>query len=199
MSSGGSVTVWIGQLKAGEQAALGKLHGRYWPALVAMARKKLRGAAGGAADEEDVAQAAFWSCCRGLREDRVPRLANRHDLLALLTHITACKAVNQIEHEIGAQKRGGGRVQGDSAIDILARDPTPTPLEQAILKDCYRYYLEELPDNLRSFAESYLAGFTHKEIARQLGCVERTVERKISRILETWREMATESVEASGM
>ena len=36
-----------------------------------------------------------------------PRLANRQDLWALLTTITACKAVNQIQHEIGVHKRGG--------------------------------------------------------------------------------------------
>jgi DNA-directed RNA polymerase specialized sigma24 family protein len=186
----GSVTAWIEQLKAGEETALAKLHSRYEPWLVALARRKLGSVPRRAADEEDVAQAAFWSFYRGLKAGRMPRLDNRDDLLALLTHLTACKAVNQIEHEIGVQKRGEGRVQCGSALEILAADAEPTPLEQALLNDCYQHYLDALPDKLRVFAEPYLAGCTHKEIAAQLDCVERTVERKIALILDKWQKMA---------
>ena len=119
MSSGGSVTTWLGQLQAGEVAGLAKLHARYWPHLVALARKRLQDVPGRAADEEDVAQEALWSFVRRVRAGRKFRLTSRHDLLALLTHIVACKAVNQIEHELGVQKRGGGRVDGSSALDAL--------------------------------------------------------------------------------
>jgi hypothetical protein len=66
-----------------------------------------------------VAQAAFGSCYRGHRDGRVRRLDNRGDLLALLTHPVACKAVNPIAHEVrmyrgGVKKKtrrldGGGR------------------------------------------------------------------------------------------
>jgi RNA polymerase sigma factor (sigma-70 family) len=190
MSSSGSVTTWLGQLKDGDEAALGKLHRRYWPALVELARQKLKGAPGRAADEEDVAQQALWSFYRGLRAGRAPRLANRHDLLALLTHIIACKAVNQIEHE-HAHKRGGRAVLDDLS-DVP--DAERTPLEQAILHDCYDRFVGGLPENLRPFAELYLAHCTHKEIAERLGCVERTVERKIGRILARWQEMAAGEV-----
>jgi DNA-directed RNA polymerase specialized sigma24 family protein len=195
MPSGGSVTVWLGQLKQGEEASLGKLHARYWPALVALARKKLRGAPVRAADEEDVAQAAFWSFYRGLKAGRLPHLESRGDLLALLTHIVACKAVNQIEHEVGVQKRSAARIEGSSALAHLAEDVSPTPFEQALLHDCYARYVHGLPDKLRGIAELYLAGCTHKEIAAQLGCVERTVDRKIPLILARWQQMAAMSIE----
>lgn len=133
------------------------------------------------------------------------RLKSRHDLLALLTHIIACKAVNQIQHELGTQKRGGGKVQGESALDVLAGDgekrgldqaagADKTPLEQAILNDCYTRYVGGLSDNLRSFAELYLAGCTRKETAARMDCVERTVERKIALILKKWQEMAAERI-----
>jgi RNA polymerase sigma factor (sigma-70 family) len=202
MSSGGSVTTWLAQLQAGQETALARLHQRYWPRLVALARRRLQGAPARAADEEDVAQEAFWSFYRRLRAGAEFHLANRHDLLALLTHIIACKAVNQIEHEL-MQKRGGGRVLGEAALAALAdvhqgleqaAGAEPTPLEQALLSDCYQYYVAGLPARLRDFAELHLAGLTHKEMAAQLGCVERTVERKMALILKKWQEMALAGV-----
>jgi RNA polymerase sigma factor (sigma-70 family) len=206
MTAIGSVTAWIGQLQAGEETALAKLHERYWPRLVALARQRLKGAPGCAADEEDVAQEAFWSFYRRLRVGQDFRLASRHDLLALLTHIIACKAVNQLQHELGVQKRGSGRVRNESALEALggagpegrgldrAEGPGPTPLEHALLNDSYRHYVSGLADNLRGFAELYLAGCTHKETAARMGCVERTVERKLTVILKKWQEMAAADV-----
>ncbi len=206
MSSSGSVTAWIRQLEAGEESVLIQLHGRYWPRLVTLARRELKGVPARASDEEDVAQAAFWSFCHGLKDGQRFQLRNRHELWALLTHIVACKAVNQIQHEIGVQKRGGGRVQGESALDALASGSgqrrgleqaagdEPTPLEQVLLRDSYRHFIGGLAENLRDFAELHLAGCTHREIAVRKGCVVRTVERKMALVFHRWQEMAAESL-----
>lgn len=201
----GSVTEWIGQLKSGEEAALAKLQKRYWPALVNQARRRLRDVPARVADEEDVAQEAFWAFYRSLKAGKLPRLGNRHDLWALLTHIVGCRAVNQIQHEIGTQKRGGGLVHGGSAFELITGDGDQarlepvdaaghSPLEHAIMHDCYRQYVGGLPNNLRDFAELYLAGLTHKEIAQRMQVTERTVERKMALILRTWQAQAAESL-----
>jgi DNA-directed RNA polymerase specialized sigma24 family protein len=200
------VTTWIGQLQAGDEAALTKLHGRYWPWLVDMARRKLKGTVLAAADEEDVAQQAFASFCRRFKSGGVPRLVNRHDLLALLTTIVARKAVNQIDHDLGTQRRGAGRVKSESSLakpsdddeargvlDQLA-DRNPTPQEEALLHDSYLHYLEGLPEKLRPFAELFLAGFTCREMAQKMDCAKRTAERKVELILSRWQEMAADSV-----
>ena len=209
MASEGSVTHWIVELKAGDEAALGKLWQRYWPLVVELARRKLKGTRCRAADEEDVAQNTFWSFYRSLQGGRLPRLENRQDLMALLVIITARKAASQIEHE-ERLKRGAGHVQGESGLEILAgsgldirgmerardlRRPQPlTPEEEAILRDCYEQYMGRLPESLRDFAEHYLAGFSYEEIAQMKDCSRKTVQRKIQVILDKWQAMASESL-----
>jgi len=74
MLSNGSVSHWIGQLKAGNHAAAQELWEDYFQRLVRLARRKLRGRSRRAADEEDVALSAFDSFCRGAALGRFPRL-----------------------------------------------------------------------------------------------------------------------------
>ena len=111
----GSVTRWIGDLRSGGDAAAQHLWERYFDRLVHLARKKLRGRAGAAEDEEDAALSAFDSFCRGAAHGRYPRLADRDDLWRLLVVITVRKAFDQIERQ-GAAKRGGGRLVDEAGL-----------------------------------------------------------------------------------
>jgi RNA polymerase sigma factor (sigma-70 family) len=206
MTNEGSVTRLIQGFRDGDEASFANLHARYWPILVAIARRKLHGTPPRAADEEDVAQQAFWSFYRSVRAGRLPNLANRHDLLAVLTHVTACKAINQIERELGTLKRGKGRVRGESALDYLAgQSSMPPGLQQvaaalhlpdaeALLRDCYDHYLNRLPESVREVARLHLAGLSNREIAEELACVERTVERKLALLRSQWRTLAVEEL-----
>ncbi|MBC8871843.1 MAG: sigma-70 family RNA polymerase sigma factor [Planctomycetes bacterium] len=188
MTTIGSVSQLIAQFKDGDEDALAQLHHRYWPALVNMARKRLRQAPIAGADEEDVAQSALIGFYKTVQDQRAPQLANRHHLLALLSHIVACKAINRIKHAM-TLKQGQGKVQSLTPIAFLACDAANAPDEEAILHDCYEKYVGELPDHLRDFAELHLAGLTNKEIAERLGCVQRTVERKLALLRDRWQEL----------
>jgi RNA polymerase sigma factor (sigma-70 family) len=201
MSSIGSVSLWIQRLKDGEETALAELHKRYWRFLVGLARRKLGGAPRVAMDEEDVAQQAFFGFYSSLRDGRLPKLNNRRDLLALLTHITACQASNQIRNEVGTDRRGRGLVRDEAALagstDPGARrslenfeDDDIQPDEQALLNDCYERYVRSLPPELEAIAERHLAGWTHKQIAEEAECAERTIERKLSLIYARWQQLA---------
>src|SRR5262249_25912403 len=122
---------------------------------------------------------------------RAPVLASRDNLLALLTTIIARKA---------ARKTRGpnlGGVEDLSLLEELAEDPAPSPLDQALVHDCYDLYVGRLPDKLRPFAEMCLAGMTHREIAAAVPCAVRTVERKMACILQRWRDMAAAGTEAN--
>src|SRR5262249_11131459 len=131
MSSSGSVTVWINQLKGGDAEAAERLWASYFPRLVGLARKKLRELPRRAADEEDVALSAFDSFCRGAEQGRFPQLADRDNLWQLLMIITARKALQLMRHE-QRQKRGGGAVRGDSAFQGEAGQSDEAGLERVV-------------------------------------------------------------------
>src|SRR6516225_518323 len=152
MSSSGSVTAWIDQLRAGDRAAAQHLWQSYFHRLVGLARQKLRRAPRGMADEEDVALSALDSFFRGAEKGRFPQLHDRDDLWCLLLVITERKAIDLVNHE-KAQKRGEGKVRhegslaGDSsdtaAFEHLAA-PEPTPAMVAQFIDECRRLLDAL-------------------------------------------------------
>jgi len=197
MSSTGSVTQWISQLKAGDQAAAQKLWQGYFERLVGLARLKLKGTPRRAADEEDVALSAFDSFCRGAAQGRFPQLADRDDLWQLLAVITAHKASKLARRE-RQQKRGGdvlnlSQVSGPSSRPeaVLERvlDSGPTPEFAAQLaEECRRLLGVLADDQLRAVALWKMENYTNAEIAVKLGCVVRTVERKLRVIRSRWKQ-----------
>src|SRR4051794_19314501 len=86
----GTVTIWIGDLKAGGEVAAQPLWERYFDRLVREARKVLRHRRA-AKDEEDAALSAFNSFYEGIKRGRFPRLSDRDDLWRLLVVITRRK------------------------------------------------------------------------------------------------------------
>jgi DNA-directed RNA polymerase specialized sigma24 family protein len=196
----GSVSRWLGDLKAGDGAAVQPLWERYFARLVRLARAKLRSArhASAAGDEEDAALSAFNSFCEGVARGRFPRLDDRDDLWRLLVVITARKAGAQLQRE-GRQKRGGGRVlaaadvgrpEDDDVLGtVLAAGPTPD--FAAAAAEEFRRLLDCLDDDeLRRVALDRMEGYTNDEIAGRLGCARRTVARRLDLIKQVWQAEA---------
>jgi hypothetical protein len=197
----GSVTRWIGDLKAGGDAAAQHLWERYFERLVRLAHNKLRAKARRAAveDEEDAALSAFDSFCRGATGGRFPQLSDRDDLWRLLVVLTIRKALDQLERQRAA-KRGGGRLVGESALvdsdttgcntplDRLV-GPDPTPELAALVAEQYRQLRATLgDDSLGEVLDLRLEGHDRIEIAARLRCAVRTVTRKLDVIRQTWLE-----------
>ncbi len=198
LDSDGSVTRWVGDLKAGGENAAQPLWERYFDRLVHLARNKLRARPRAVVeDEEDAALSAFDSFCRGAAQGRFPRLSDRDDLWRLLVVLTVRKALDQLERRRAA-KRGGGRILGESglmgggsdeargALDrLVGRDPTPE--FAALVAEKHLRLRDTLgDDSLRQVLDLRLEGHEREEIAARLGCAVRTVTRKLDVVRQTW-------------
>jgi len=186
--SEGSITRWIGSLKAGDADAARPLWEAFFRRLVGLAREHLRGTPRRAVDEEDVALSAFDSFCAGALRGRFPDLADRHNLWALLVAVTRHKCVDAVRHETRA-KRGGSLAP--AALDpheLFARDPSPEFAAELAEEFTARLArLDATGDSmLRVVALAKLDGDTTDEVAARLGCVRRTVERKLVLIERLW-------------
>jgi DNA-directed RNA polymerase specialized sigma24 family protein len=198
MTSSGSVTAWIDQLKAGARSAAQPLWENYFGQLVARARQKLAGLPRRAADEEDVVLSAFDSFFRAAERGRFPQLNDRHDLWQLLIVITDRKVYDMVQFE-RRQRRGGGRVLDEAALRptdserghglsaVIGQEPSPE--FAALLAEECRLLLARLDDpELQRIAQRKMEGYTVEEIAAELGCVSRTVKRRLHMIRRIWEE-----------
>src|SRR5205807_1078002 len=173
---------WIELLKAGEPAAAQQIWERYCRELEKLARTKLRGVPRGAAQSGQFQQ-----------------LLDRNDLWQLLVLFTVRKASHLRRHE-RQQKRGGGKVANETALpgdagtgkpatldDVLSREPTPA-LAAEVAEAC-RHLLERLGDpQLGTIALRKMEGYTNEEIAQELGCSRRTIDRKLGLIRDIWEQ-----------
>jgi DNA-directed RNA polymerase specialized sigma24 family protein len=176
------VTQWLDQLKKGDQAAAQRLLDLYFQRLVKLAGSRLRARPAWASYDEDVALSAFKSLCAGAEQGRFPRLSNRDDLWRLLALLTIRKAIDMTRRRWPEQHAAPEDMSG-----FLSREPTPEMAAE--VADEMERLLGRLDDpELCQIALKKVEGFTNAEIANQIGCVVRTVERKLHRIRLLWEQ-----------
>ncbi len=188
MSSAGSVTHWVRLLKEGDAAAAQGIWERYFAQLVRLAHRRLQGTTRAANSAEDVALSAFDSFCRGAGNGRFPQLRDRHDLWQLLVLITARKAIDVVQYERRQKRRPAAAQAAEAPPDlgqILGREPTPEFAAQ-VAEECQALLTSLGSPELQAVAVWKMEGYTNEEIAAKLGCVPRTVERKLRVIRSIW-------------
>jgi len=191
-----SISQYLLNLTAGDPEAAEKVWYDYFGKLVRLAKRKLDGFPNRDFDEEDVALSVMKSFYQGAKQNRFTVLNNRTDLWKILVTITARKATAKRRAHL-AQKRNSGKTRGESIFmddeealgNIFSKEPTPE-FALSVAEDC-RQMLDQLPDEtFRQIALWTLEGYRTEEIAEKLGCVRRTVERKLERIREIWSDRA---------
>ncbi|WP_197530504.1 ECF-type sigma factor [Bythopirellula polymerisocia] len=185
----GSITHWIERVKTGSESVAEKeLWDRYFLRLAALARRKLDDLPPQVRDDEDVALSALNTFFTRAKDDNFPQLHDRRDLWQLLTKITVRKTADLRRNTL-AQKRGFGQLLDDSLNDeyfknLAGNEPTPD-MVAAINEECCRL-MEVLEPSLQTVARMKLEGYTNREIAKSIGRVERTVDRKLDCIRQIW-------------
>jgi DNA-directed RNA polymerase specialized sigma24 family protein len=173
-----SVAGFFQQLRAGNQDGLEKLWQRFRPRLLGLAAATLGRQSPGMADAEDALQSAmvsFWQ--RAERGDFGSDLG-QDDIWQILAIITKRKALRHRRRE-NTQSRGGGRV---AALDGDVADQEFSPAAGLVYEDFFKL----LDPSLRTFALLRVLGYSNREVANELGCTERKVERKMQLIRSIW-------------
>ena len=187
------VTLWLGQLQAGDPAAVRPLFDRYFRRLVGLARERLRAAPRRASDEEDVALSAFDSFCRSAEAGRFPDLSDRDGLWRLLAAFTLRKAAHHARDDTRL-KRGGAAAERSPELlaEALGREPDPA-LAAEVAEECDRLLAALADADLRRVALLRMDGHSVEEVAAAVGCAPRSVKRKLQLIRAIWeREGADE-------
>ena len=185
-------------MQKGEDEAFTTFFNRHYDQLVQFAKKKLGSFPLRTFDADDVAQSAMKSLFKSLRENRY-EAQNSIEIWQILITITKNKLLDRRRRQ-QAQKRGGGNVRGESIWAQAGEDSglreqqdtkqNMTPDAQVELLETTDLLFQQLEDDkTREVARLLLAGYRINDIAEELNCVRRTVERKIVHIRELWGEV----------
>lgn len=187
----GSITEAFQQLRAGDADAAAMLWRRFFPRLLGLARRTLAGRLQRAAGPDDAVQDAFASFFQRAKDGAFGERLDRNELWALLGVITVRKAQNQARRETAA-RRGGLRVLDENALGRPggppALDHLPISAPAADVDLAGEELLAHLDEDLRTVALLRLFGYKNREIAVELRCTERKVERKLHLIRLAWEE-----------
>ncbi len=190
------MTIWLNQLKQGDQSAAKKLWDRYGPELIRLARRQYHSCTTAVFDEEDLIQCVFASLWQTATSGGLAGVQGREDLWWLLLAITRRKAITRKVYN-SRQKRGGDAAsprvwsvspEDSSRPETLINDPDQPPPDLILVLEEEQQRLLALlrDDTLRSIAVWKLEGYTHEEIATRLTVTARTVVRKVNLIRERW-------------
>ena len=200
MAGDNSVTIWLDAARLGDDQAIRKLWDRYFRGWCASPRRGSPATSAATSTRRMWRSSAFHTFCDRVGRGQFPELAGRDELWRLLVVITSRKAL-AVARNRACQKRGGGRVVGESALLedpeagekglalFLGREPSPELAAQ--LAEDYRRLMDALGSHsLRTVAMMRLEGHNAGEIGRRLEISPRSVERKLQVIRAVWERIA---------
>ena len=201
MSDSNDVSHWIDLIKDGDSVAAHRIWHHYFDRLVRSVRQNLRGQNRGMSDEEDIVVSVFDSFYRAAENGRFPDLSDRDSLWRLLLTMSARKIVDKRRHD-QRQRRGAGvkvhslgQDRGSGPILQVIGDQ-PTPEMVLMMEESFERLISHLGvGQLREIAVAKLEGRSNAEIAHQLACSERTIERRLRLIREKCQQELMDEID----
>ena len=197
LSSGDPVSIWIEQLRNSDEQAAEKLWNHFVQRLHEAARKKLNPKSRPVYNEEDAAQSAFHSVCKGITAGRFPNLRDRESLLRLLLVITSRKIAHRhrYDHQLVRDVRRNvvNNVFTESSDEtvafgverLAAREPTPE-FAAEFAETCEHLFSRVDDTRLREIVTLRMEGYSDSEIGSRLDCSRRTVQRSLEVVRRLW-------------
>jgi len=193
----GSISRVIADYGEMEEEAAQILWGRFFERLCGYANQKIYKRHRRFFDGEDIAGSAMFALLDGLKKGKFEQVNNRDQLWQLLTTISARRALNRGQFH-DREKRGGGKVRGNSAIqgdqeiphlsDYIGHFQDPAKFVE--LEMTCQELLKALPDDqYRQITLMRMAGLRNQEISKEIGCSTRTVDRKLKAIRLIWDDL----------
>jgi RNA polymerase sigma-70 factor (ECF subfamily) len=167
------------RLRSGDEAAATEVFQRYLRRLIALAGKQFDARVRERADVEDAVLSAFRTFFSRAGRGEFD-LAGWGQLWSLLAVITLRKCARRRRAMKAARRDRSREVDARSVKSGGLRqvpDPSPSPVEAAIISETIEELLRELDADDRPIVEHILQGYTAEETAARLDCSERTVRR----------------------
>ncbi|MBY0586703.1 sigma-70 family RNA polymerase sigma factor [bacterium] len=173
------------QCQDGSERAFEAIFVRYSDRLVRLASKRISEKLAGRIEAEDVVQSVFRTFF-GRAQDHRFTFEHADDLWKLLVSMTLNKLRNKVDFHTAAKRDVGvEKPMTGPSINPSAFDPSgdaPSPEAVVAFLDLLENFMGDLREGDRRILELRLQGMTQDEVAREVGCTERTVRRTLERI-----------------
>lgn len=197
-SDEGQLVALIEGLRSGEQEALTAFWNHYGPMLERLADRNLARGLRRRFGPEDVVQSACRTFLRRAQAGEF-EIDSSDGLWRLLCAITLTKLRQQARFH-GRKKRDLRQEKHLDSINLQGRPKIPqvaaeasVPEEAVEFADQMQALIDSLEDKEREILELKLQQVDNEEIARQLGCAERTVRRRLQRIEAVFTKLLDEA------
>lgn len=184
----GSITRLIPHLYEGDACAIQQIWQRYIGRVEGVVRPIVCGLAPGAGNEEDVAQSAFRAFFDAAANNEAVQLESRDELWRLLVTISRRKAIDLVRRELRDRRGGKARHLPKGLDNVTAQTASPSEITE--LQDLLDHLMLALEttgdDKLKTVAVMRLEGMSTQEIAVELNCTVRAIQRKLHILERLW-------------
>lgn len=184
-----SVTRWIHELSQGDDTAARRLWEFLHPRIVRIAEKNMKRNSASTDDAEDVAQSCFHLLFQSIRNGNYTNIQDRDELWRLAAVVTLNRVRDRARRD-NRERRGGGRdrIPLEQVMESLSSEQLDPDLAAITREECRRMLDRLERQDVQLVALLKVEGYTNEEIADQLNCTRRTVQRRLNFIRDVWSE-----------